>query len=193
MHTTVLHYTSYIKQCYVVYRSLNKVPGHFAFAHLILNPSHQDPCWMFSYRCLRSNVTQVFLSITFLLQVCSLLLLWRRVGWWDFTAEVGCEQRFKDDVLYPDVSGSVGCSLPQLLCTYIYIYKYMQVVWILAGLSSLPQRSPEKTPDICMRKPERRLCLSYYPCCAASHCPCCNLQKWMAACRPQPSCSVSPL
>lgn len=120
MHTTVLHYTTYITQCYVVYRSLNKVPGHFAFAHLILNPSHQDPCWMFSYRCLRSNVTQVFLSSTFLLQVCSLLLLWRRVGWWDFTAEVGCEQRFKDDVLYPDVSGSVGCSLPQLLCIYIY-------------------------------------------------------------------------
>lgn len=121
MHTTVLHYTTYITQCFVVYRSLNKVPGHFAFAHLILNPSHQDACWMFSYRRLRSNVTQVFLSITFLLQVCSLLLLWRRVGWWDFTAEVGCEQRFKDDVLYPDVSGSVGCSLPQLLCIYVYI------------------------------------------------------------------------
>lgn len=34
---------------------------------------------------------------------------------------------------------------------------------------------------------------SYYPCYAASHCPCCNLQKWMAACRPQPSCYVSPL
>lgn len=74
------------------------------------------------------QVSQVLLNSTFLLQVCSLLLLWSRVGWWDFTVEVGSEQRFKDEVLDPDVSGSVCSSVPQLR----WIYK--RVGWILAEL-----------------------------------------------------------